>query len=329
MALVDEVTATTLPHYEKEISDIYFRGCPVVERLKKNARVWDGGSEAHFPIRYQKVSEGFRWYVGNEVFDLVSGTHLSEAKTQWQRFQDNIAISRKTISENSGVAQIVNVLESSKESLGEGIQVNLARYVHGLDDCDIENLEDLFTTDGVYMNLDPADLTGKHPTAAAATSLWNPQINSSTTALDYEQFVRMKRLVSEGQKKWTPDFAYCNLEVFSAFEAEFQPQQRYQSADLLEAGWDDNIVVSKVPLVSTLYAKGTSRTTADNHLTMICSKSLFFIHLQGKEVEITKHDLRPYRDAIAFQALGNIAIMCIDRYHQGRFTTLQPSLFNA
>ena len=331
VTLAQEIAASSLPWYEEEVNELCLaREDPVMERLSKKIKVYDGGTKIQYPISVQPVSNGFRWYSNDEVFAMVGGQHLRSIEAGWARFQDNTTLANARIDENSGKGQIGDVLKAARDNLSTNLNIKVARRAHNLDAGLMSTFDDIFATAAgtAYMGLLPGDVTGKHPTASAATSLFAAQTDTVTEALDYETFDNAVEDQSEGYAKWRAKLGFTTRWVLSAFRSQFQPQERYKDKDALKAGWTGQIVVSGVPIFSTNYAKGTDRKTADNYLTLITDQ-VFLVKLKKKMVSVTQHDLRPFQDAVAYQALGNCQMVCLDPFHQYRFEKLKPSTFNA
>jgi len=261
----DALLSTTLYNYRKTLVDNIFKNSVLLSLLKMNGgiRYTDGGERIACPLMYGK-NDTVKSYSGYETLDVKPQDGLTTAFYEWAEIAGTISISRKEERQNSGEAQLINLLEGkikqAEMSLREEINIQLvggtvsAANYRMLNGNSGKDLLPLGYFGGTQSSLDPSG-TGVVDIGNISQntySWWrNMSMNFGASAATGEvdglaittfagMIVGLRRFYNHCAKGsgGAPDIVLLDQKSFETYENAVDQRSRIQNTKLGEIGFD-------------------------------------------------------------------------------------------
>ena len=300
----DQILSTTLKNYVPKLADNVFSARPLFYALTngQTIRRISGGAKIVVPIIYGKNSTAAS-YSGADVIPVTAQDGISAAEYDWKQYAATVTITGIEEAKNNGEAQIIDLLEGKIMQTEQTI---------------IDNMNTMLWADGtgnggkdfsgIQQVVSGGALGGINP-GAAGNAWWQPtQTNHGNAALTLAAMSSMYNTISVGNDQ--PTIIFGDQLRYEKYEALLQPQLRYTSAEVADAGFQN------------LLFKGAPVTFDDE-----CEAKAFYF-LNTKYMRLVAHTdtwfqptpfVRPTnQDARYAQILCYGELTCSNRARQGR-----------
>lgn len=239
----DAVLSTTLKNYVPKLEDNIFTARPLFFFLKSNnqVRLISGGQKIVLPLIYATNST-FGSYATTDTISTTAQTGISAAEYPWAQVAATVTINGLEESQNSGEAEIIDLLEGkimqTEESIGEGLNTMFYGDGTGNSNKDMLGLKaivgDATTTPTSVGGID-----------AATQAYWRSYVNATVTALTIGQMTTAYNTTAVGADQ--PNFIVTTQTLFEKYESLLQPQLRFSDNKTADGGFQ-NLVFKGAPV---------------------------------------------------------------------------------
>ena len=234
-ANVDTLLATTLSVFtDKELNDNIFSGIPTWYYLNEKNRVTkSGGASLLVRLMYQKNSTA-QFYSGYDILDVTPQEGLTVAQFKWGRAASSITISGQEQDQNSGEAEVADLLKDKVEQSMMSITDLAGRQLYAA-------ANNTKAVANLPLFVDATSTIGD--VNSSTNSWWQAQVKASGSfaaqgTSDWRNVYNT--LTVQGQKMQAPpDFGVTTQTVFEAYEASLVPQLRFANNKLGDAGFEN------------------------------------------------------------------------------------------
>lgn len=213
----------------------------------------DGGRNLNFPVISSEPDKGGS-FSDLDTLDTNRTDNITAAQFEWKQYYEPIRVSRREILQNSGKAQVVNLLTAKGKIAQKQIRENLADGLFsdgtGNSSKDITGFQALFnqTSSTSYGNIAEDDM---------ATWVAQYKGNSgSNRALTLALMQTADGSATEGDDK--PDVITCKQDMYDEAWGLFQPHQRLMSEKMSKLGFENVISFNGKPLIVDSHMKANS-----------------------------------------------------------------------
>lgn len=247
MALtLTELQAVTNAYFaDKSATDIYFKSNILLYKLmggEMGSKLIDGGKTIDVPLEYGEMPGGS--FNASTVFSTAKANVVNAAQFPWAAYYATIVYDLDDKRKNNGESAIVNLIETKIRNGQKTIRGNMGTAVYAsatTSGKDLLGLGDLFntTTSTAYGGIKEADM-----------AVWKANADTTSEAISFKVMQGIRRNASiDDNDEGKPDLYVTTELLKDGFERSLQANQRYTSAKLVEAGFD-NILFGGVPVVS-------------------------------------------------------------------------------
>jgi len=232
---VNQLVATTLQNYHKQLADNVTNSNAVTALLRQGNRVRtvDGGRSIACPLTY--AEETFAWYMGTELLSRAVKETISEADYEPANAVASVTLSGPDLAKNKGRERILNLLEGKMTNAENTMKNNITKAVYG-DGTVAKSFAGLkaFVTDagtGIVGGIDSGTWTfwkNQFVSIARATGLQYPALKAGLNSL----WIKLIRGTEH------PDLILVDAEIYSTYEGGLQENQRYADAALGQLGFE-------------------------------------------------------------------------------------------
>ncbi len=233
-ANVDTLLATTLSVFtDKELNDNIFRGIPTWEYLNKKNRVTkSGGASLLVRLLYQKNSTA-QFYSGFDILDTTPQEGQTAAQFKWGRAAASVSISGQEQDQNSGEAEVADLMgdkvEQAMMSLADLLAIQA--YSSSTNSKAILNLPNFIDASSTIGDVN-----------SGSNSWWQAQVKASGSfaAQGRADWTNVYNTLSiQGRRASPPDFGVTTQTVFEAYESSLVPQMRYTDNKMGDSGFEN------------------------------------------------------------------------------------------
>lgn len=233
-ANVDTLLATTMSVFtDKELNDNIFTGIPTWFYLnEKNRTTKSGGASLLVRLMYAKNGTA-QFYSGYDILDTTPQEGLTVAQFKWGRAAASISISGQEQDQNSGEAEVADLMQDkvtqAMSSIADKIAVQL--YASSVNSKAILNLPSFIDASSTIGDI-----------SSSSNSWWQSQVKASGSfaAQGRTDWTNVyNTLTTKGQKGGPPDFGVTTQTVYEAYESTLVPQIRYSDTKLGDAGFEN------------------------------------------------------------------------------------------
>lgn len=306
-----EMVSTTMRNVDKDVADNVSANNALLNRLKKkgNFKPLDGGYEIQIPLEYAENSTYLR-YNGFQTQNVDASDVITSAKYDWCQISLHVVSSGRELRMNSGKSAMINLVSSKKKNALNTAANNFS--------VDVYSDGSLTNQIGGLANIIQANGQGTVGGINSATyDFWRNQFHEITGSNAYTKDTfkgYMNTLwLSLVRGKDKPDLIVLSHDFYSVFEAGEQQLQRYQNADMAEAGF----VGLKYKTADVIFDDNTNFTTTAEKGYFLNTDYLYVA--QHKDAQWTPDDAKKpvNQDAIVlpYYWMGNM--VCSNRSLQG------------
>jgi len=233
MALsIDEANAVSSKWYGKDITPQVYDSSPLLAKLKQQNKVTAyGGTKLQWPIRYKESATAIAVSARTQIPYTQVETRTG-AVDDWKYYANHALISWDERVQNSGEAQIVNLLKD--------------KYTEAQEDFSEKLADDLFATSQGSYNITPLIVIVDSTTTYAGiaytdASNWVANEDTSTTRVTlYGASGALGNMINSatlGNHK--PNFVVTTRNLFSKVESLIEPQKRYEDVETAKIGFNN------------------------------------------------------------------------------------------
>jgi hypothetical protein len=259
----DALVSTTLKNYTPRIEDNIFSNITLLYWLKEAGHIEkvSGGEQIVEPLLYGKNATTGS-YAGYDNIPTTPTDGITAAIYDWKQFAVSIAISGLEEAKNNGEAAVISLLKAKIDQAEMSAQdaMNKMFYLDGSGNGgkDWNGLANIVTTDG----------SGTVGAINSATDTWwaNQYATASTAAaglslgtakpLAIKDISTLYNNCSKGTIR--PEFLLGSQGVWEQYEQVLQPQLRFQSTKVADAGFE-NLLYKSAPVMWDQELKGTGK----------------------------------------------------------------------
>jgi len=233
---VNQLVATTLANYHKQLADNVSNSNAVTALLRQGNRIRtvDGGRSINCPLVY--AEETFAWYMGTEILSRAVKETISEADYEPANAVASVTLSGPDLAKNKGRERILNLLEGKMDNAEATMKNNITKAIYGDGTVakSFAGLKAFVTNDGT------GTVGGID---AAVWTFWKNQFQTATRQTGVLQYADLKAAMNALWLKLVrgtehPDLVVVDGEVYSTYEGGLQEQQRYADAKLGALGFE-------------------------------------------------------------------------------------------
>jgi hypothetical protein len=289
-ASFDSLLSTTMDNYRKTLTDNVFKSRPLLWWFteKNKVRKESGGVTIVEPLIYAEGQAGS--YGEWDAIQIVPQEGMTAAQFPWKQLFATMAISGLEEAQNNGEQSIINLLKAkvmqAEETLKSRLNKMLYRDGTGNSGKDWLGLKNLVVGNVVVGGIDAGD---------ALNTWWRPQTGAYTagTAGFQKSLGPIYNRASNGND--VIDGIFTTQTGYETYEAELQPQVRYQDVKSANAGFT-SLMFKQAPI----YWDRDIATEAAGLTFLLNSK---YITLVGHSDRWFKQS--PFSDGLSAQAGGN------------------------
>ena len=310
-AVFTEMVTTTLRNHATDVVDTISNNNALLRFMKKrgNIKTKSGGYEIAQPISFAENAT-YQRYSGLDTLNISAGDVLSAVKYDWQQAAIHVTASGKELRMNNSKEKMIDLVEAriqvAKDTAANALSVDI--YSDGSLTNQINGLAQLIQTNGqgTVGGINSANYTNwrNQFKEMAGTDTW-----SSSTILGEMNALWLNCVF--GQEM--PDLIVASHDIYAAYEAALQQNQRYMDASSAAAGFE----TLKYKSASIIFDTNTNFGTTAERAYFLNTKYLFLV--QHSEAQWTQDDEKKplNQDAVVIPMywMGNLC--CTNRRRQG------------
>ena len=241
----NEILSTTLKNYVPKLADNVFTARPLFYALTngQTIRRINGGAKIVVPIIYGTNSTAGS-YSGSDTIDTTAQTGITAAEYDWKQYAATVTITGIEEAKNNGEAAIIDLLEGKIMQAEQTIiqNMNTMFYSNGAGNGgkDFLGLNGLVGTGN-----DSGSAIGGIDATDSDNSWWRSSLTDQGGALTLAAMSTMYNNVSVGNDQ--PTIIITDQDEYEKYEALLQPNLRYTSADVADAGFQ-NLLFKGAPV---------------------------------------------------------------------------------
>ena len=241
----NEILSTTLKNYVPKLADNVFTARPLFYALTngQTIRRINGGAKIVVPIIYGTNSTAGS-YSGSDTIDTTAQTGITAAEYDWKQYAATVTITGIEEAKNNGEAAIIDLLEGKIMQAEQTIiqNMNTMFYSNGAGNGgkDFLGLNGLVGT-----GTDSGSAIGGIDATDSDNSWWRSSLTNQGGALTLAAMSTMYNNVSVGNDQ--PTIIITDQDEYEKYEALLQPNLRYTSADVADAGFQ-NLLFKGAPV---------------------------------------------------------------------------------
>ena len=241
----NEILSTTLKNYVPKLADNVFTARPLFYALTngQTIRRINGGAKIVVPIIYGTNSTAGS-YSGSDTIDTTAQTGITAAEYDWKQYAATVTITGIEEAKNNGEAAIIDLLEGKIMQAEQTIIQNMNTMFWGNGagngGKDMLGLNALVGTGN-----DSGSAIGGIDATDSDNSWWRSSLTNQGGALTLAAMSTMYNNVSVGNDQ--PTIIITDQDEYEKYEALLQPNLRYTSADVADAGFQ-NLLFKGAPV---------------------------------------------------------------------------------
>jgi len=239
---LDEWTLTaSLADYSGTLVDNVYNSNVLLNLLKKNKRVIDGGNSIAVQLLKEEQNDG-GWYLGADTLNTAQGNYITHCEYKWQNCYEPIVIHRDEERQNSGNQHKIIDLAASKtmsseKAIAKRLEQGLSVPVAGSGNLiDIDTLVDTGTLGSI---------------AGSAYTFWQATetISGTFATQGLSDMTTATYAVSGSADEELPSVYLTTKTVFQKFEQTRLPLERIQNRDLTANAGFKNLTFKGIPVM--------------------------------------------------------------------------------
>ena len=241
----DEILSTTLKNYVPKLADNVFTARPLFYALTngQTIRRVNGGAKIVVPIIYGTNSTAGS-YSGSDTIATTAQTGITAAEYDWKQYAATVTITGIEEAKNNGEAAIIDLLEGKIMQAEQTIIQNMNTMFYG-NGAGNGGKDFLGLNALVVVGNDSGCAIGGIDATDSDNSWWRSSLTNQGGALTLAAMSTMYNNVSVGNDQ--PTIIITDQDEYEKYEALLQPNLRYTSADVADAGFQ-NLLFKGAPV---------------------------------------------------------------------------------
>lgn len=231
----DVLTTTWEVFLSRQPKDAIFDAIPLWDVLNKRSKITRrGGTRLLEPLLYAKSTSGGS-YSGWDPFNIAPQEGLTNAEYQWKYYYWTATINGQEETENSGEAQMINLLEAKYDQAKMSFVDVLGRDIF-LDGTANQNK----AITGLALAVDNAGTYGN--INRATSTWWQSNENATAVAITPAGANGLRRMFNDcayGQQKRTPNLIITTQLGFESYEALMDANMQYTNTGEQNVGFSN------------------------------------------------------------------------------------------
>ena len=241
----NEILSTTLKNYVPKLAANVFTARPLFYALTngQTIRRINGGAKIVVTIIYGTNSTAGS-YSGSDTIDTTAQTGITAAEYDWKQYAATVTITGIEEAKNNAEAAIIDLLEGKIMQAEQTIiqNMNTMFYSNGAGNGG----KDFLGLNGlVGVGNDSGSAIGGIDATDSDNSWWRSSLTNQGGALTLAAMSTMYNNVSVGNDQ--PTIIITDQDEYEKYEALLQPNLRYTSADVADAGFQ-NLLFKGAPV---------------------------------------------------------------------------------
>ena len=306
-----EMVTTTLRNHAKTVVDNVSKHNALLSRMKDrgNIKTKSGGYEIVLPVEYSE-NNTYQRYSGYDTLNISASDVLTAAKYDWAQIAINVTASGRELKMNNGPEQMIDLvkarIKNATNTAANNMSIDL--YSDGALTNQVGGLGLIIQNNGqgTVGGINSATYTfwRNKFREMAGTGTW-----SSSTIQSEMNGIWLS--LNRGADK--PDLIVASHDIYSAYEASLQAQQRWSSSDKAAAGFDS----LKYKSADIIFDDNTNFGTTAEKAYFLNTKYLYLI--QHSEAQWTQDDEKApiNQDAVVIPMYWMGNLVCSNRGLQG------------
>lgn len=258
----DQLSSITKKYYVPKMVDAIFDSDPLLKRYKEKGsyKKINGGTSVMMPLNYA-LTTAAGWYSGADTLSTTDNDQITAAEYQWKQCYANISISRSDELQNSGDAQVVDLVKSKVEIA----EKTLADYLQGGLYHSGSTAKSIVGT-GLFLSA--SNTVGG--IAQGTYSWWQAQVDSSTTTLSLAAMQTIWNSCTINNK--SPTVIMATRANYNRYWALLQPQQRFVDSKTADGGFQNLLFHGAPMIVGSKVPSGHIQFLNEEHLKLFVHK---------------------------------------------------------
>ena len=241
----DALLSTTLDNYRDTLEDNLSTQVPLWHFLKENGRITKrGGAKVIEPLLYGSNTTS-KTYSDYEALDFTPQEGITAAEFEWRQHAVVVRISGIEEAKNAGKYAVVDLLQAKVEQAEISAVEDFDVMFHG--DGTGNTGKNFLGTDALIGDQSSAVTTvGGIDCTDPDNAWWRSYVDRTAGVLTIEDMTHAFHMAS--RNRVAPQYGETTLELFEAYNAQLQANQRFTDPKTAEAGFR-NLVFQGVPLM--------------------------------------------------------------------------------
>lgn len=219
----NRLTAITREKVMPKIEDQIIEESVTLGRFLRKAKLTDGGTEIHVPVKYRHNSQG-GYYSGLELLDAGQEHTRTRAVWQWKQYHKPIVIDNIEVAKNGGEGKVVDLMSAEMQDAKDGMkdELSTALFSDGTGD-------DGKQMDGLQAAVDDGTNVATYAGINRSTyTWWQANYTALGGVLSLSAMATMFDSCEHAGKK--PDVIVTTKDIWTDYEALLDDQIRYISS---------------------------------------------------------------------------------------------------
>jgi hypothetical protein len=265
------LASTTLQKYLPKMGDSIFQRYALLNFFTKKARKYKVNGRSFVVPLMHELNDTFVTYAGYDHLDLTPQEASTAAEYQWKNAAISVAVSGEEEAWNSGREAVLSLLQAKITQAEKSAADNFNRMFFTSDGTGNGGKDWL----GLAVLVDSTGTVGGINSTLAENAFWRSFEDATATSLTIHDIHNGHLQCTAGGTSDRPDFEITTLDLFLSYNDQLQIQQRYENADMAQAGF------------MSLRSPGGSPVTWDNdcpsgHWFFLNSDHIFLVSGEGQ-----------------------------------------------
>lgn len=233
--------------YNQQPVDIYFKSNVLLWKLLKLGKKYNGGKKIQTNLEYDMTHAGS--YGPKSELPISKKEIINAAFFEYAAYFATLTMDMDDDLINNGDMAIVNLLQAKLKNAEKSIRYVMASQIYerrqdnlsGGDDPNAKpfnGLHDLFNVNA--SGVEQASSVAYGEIAEDDMSLWKPNVLTASKTMSFSFMQELRRAAGlDVTAEAKPDIYLTTETLCDAFERTLQPQARYSSQDMVDAGFDN------------------------------------------------------------------------------------------
>ncbi len=330
----EEIVSTTLDAYMPTLTDNIHKSCPAFWEFKRKGcyKPAAPGVQIIEPVMYAK-NETIAGYSRYDVIDVTPQEGITSALYPWTQVGGSVTIDGLSEWQNSGKAQLVNLLSAKITQLELSFVEAFCGYLFAAGKYNgsqsaktpagllsfVSETPDSYDVGGIDTSVETW-WQNKVSDNAGTTWTWTTHASTGVVATDPTGPNKMRRLYNNCSKRagGPPDLILCSQKMWENYESHLGPFKRFHDDAAAQAGFDNLKYRGATLYWDEQFVTATVTAGADTcGAIMLNSKFINMRHAPGKNFSRTPFVRPANQDARTALVLWYGNMTCSNRGKQG------------